>query len=88
MEKIRFKMSASYDIKVRGVLCTGKRGFCEMEILGRSLRWTEEGLEYEASDRHHQALPQGMGLCSESKMVRQSHGHARGDEARRIQGIV
>ena len=61
--------AALNDIKVRGVFCTGKRDVCEIEILGSSLRWTKEMLEYEASKRHHQALPQGMGLRKESEMV-------------------
>ena len=38
-----------YDVKVCGLLGSG-----ELEMLGRSLRWTEEGLEYEASDKHRQ----------------------------------
>ena len=33
-----------YDGKVRGVVCRGKRVVREMEMVGRDLRWTEEGL--------------------------------------------
>ena len=33
-----------YDVKVRGVLGSGKRDVHEIEILGRNLTWTEEGL--------------------------------------------
>ena len=61
--KIRSKMSEWYDIKVRGVQGTRQRDVREMEILGRNLRWTEEGLEYEANDRHPRALLEEMGLC-------------------------
>ena len=38
-------------------------------VLGRSSRWTEEGLVHEASDKHCQALLEGLGLCEESKTV-------------------
>ena len=41
----------------------------EMEMLGRNLRWTEEGLEYEASEKHLQALVEGVGLSQESKTI-------------------
>ena len=41
----------------------------EIEVLGRSLTWTEEGLEYEGSDKHRRALLEGLGLIEESKAV-------------------
>ena len=31
--------------------------------------WTKEGLEYEGSDKHRQALLEGLGLNEESKVV-------------------
>ena len=40
-----------------------------IEILGRSLTRTEEGLEYECSDKHRRALLEGLGLNEESKTV-------------------
>ena len=39
---------------------------CEIEILGRSLRWTQEGLEVEA-DKYHPSLLEGLGLSEEPK---------------------
>ena len=42
-----------YDVKVRGILGGGKRDVHEIEILGRNLTWTEEGLEYEGGDKQH-----------------------------------
>ena len=50
-----------------GILGSGKRDVREIEILGRSLRCTDEGLEYEASDKHRQAL--GWGLSEKYKTV-------------------
>ena len=32
-----------YDVKVRGILGSGKRGVREIEMFRRSLRWTERG---------------------------------------------
>ena len=56
LRKMRSRMCEWYDVKVRGTLGSGKRDVREIEILGRSLRWTEEGVEYEVSDRHRRAL--------------------------------
>ena len=33
------------------------------------MRWTDEGLAYEASGKHRQALLEGLGLSEESKTV-------------------
>ena len=43
LRKMRSRMCEGYHVKVRGILGSGKRNVREMEILGRSLRWTEEG---------------------------------------------
>ena len=54
---------------MRGLLGSGKRDVHEIEILGRNLTWTEEGVEYEGSDKHRRALLEGLGLKEESKAV-------------------
>ena len=57
------------NVKVRGILGSGKRDVHEIEILGRNLTWIEEGLEYEGSDKHRRALLEGWGLKEESMAV-------------------
>ena len=69
LKRIQAKMHECYGNKVRGVLGNGKRDVHEIEILGRSLTWTEEGLEYEGRDKHRQALLECLGLNEESKAV-------------------
>ena len=54
-EQILAKMHEWYDIKVRGILGSGKRDVHEIEVLGKKLTWTEEGLEYEGSDKQRRA---------------------------------
>ena len=49
LKRIQAKMHEWYDVKVRGIHGSGKRDVHEIEILGRNLTWTEEGLEYEAA---------------------------------------
>ena len=75
-------------LKVRGVLGSGKRDVHEIEILGRNLTWTEEGLEYEGSDKHRQALLEGLGLNEESIGGQQCSRETRGDWSRRGHGDV
>ena len=45
LRKMRSRMCEWYDVKVRGILGTGKRDVRKIEILGTSVTWTEEGLE-------------------------------------------
>ena len=53
---------------MRSILGSGKRDEREIETLGRSLRWTEEELEYEASDKRRQGLVEGVGLSEEEML--------------------
>ena len=58
-----------YDIKVRRILGSGRRDVQEIGVLGRTLRWTEQGLQHEAGGKHRQALLRGLGLDEDSKTV-------------------
>ena len=69
LKKIQAMVCEWYDVKVRGILGSGKRDEHEIEILGRNLTWTEERLEYERSDKHREALLEGLGLNEESMTV-------------------
>ena len=66
---MRSEMSEWYDVQVRGILGSGKRDVREMETLGKSLRWTDEGLECEANDKERQTHMEGMGSCKGSRAV-------------------
>ena len=52
LKRIRSKMSEGFDVWVRSILGSGESDVREIEILGRFPRWTEQGLEYEASGKH------------------------------------
>ena len=41
----------------------------KLKMLGRTLRWTDDGLEHEADEKHQQALLQGIGISVESKTL-------------------
>ena len=39
----------------------------KLKMLGRTLRWTDDGLKHEAGKTHKQALLLGIGMSAESK---------------------
>ena len=67
LEKIKEKMREWYVIKDPGTMCSGKNEIKEVTILGRTVRWTAEGLEYEADVRHRRRIMEAEGLEEDSK---------------------
>ena len=53
---IRDLMASWFEIKVRGILGGDARGVKEIIILGRVVRWTPNGIEYEADPKHRQQI--------------------------------
>ena len=56
-----------FEIKVRAVLGGGAGDDRETTVLGRTVRWQQWGIEYEADARHRDALLELFGLTSGSK---------------------
>ena len=56
-----------FEMKVRGRLGEGPNCEREMEILGRKLRLTEEGMEYEADGKHREKLMKLFGFLEGSQ---------------------
>ena len=50
-------------------LAAGSGTCTRLRYLTGTLTWTEEGLEYEGSDKHRRALLEDLGLNEESKAV-------------------
>ena len=69
LEKVKRMMQEWYDIKMRGIMGSGEDEVKEVEILGRRVRWTAEGIEYEGDGSHREALLSEEGLSGESKTV-------------------
>ena len=69
LEGIRRRMREWYEVKDRGIMGSGGDEIQEVEILGRSVRWTEDGIEYEGDGRHRQALMKEEGFGRESNAV-------------------
>ena len=60
------KMRSWYSIKLRGIVGPDPGDLKEIRILNRQLRWTTDGIEYEADDKHVQTIIKGVGLEEDS----------------------
>ena len=60
--EIAEQMKKVYELKVRGILGDSPEDDGEITILNRTLRWTSDGLEYRADDKHVQEITQYFGL--------------------------
>ena len=69
LEKIRGLFKKWYDVKDRGIMGSGTWDIKEVVILGRTLKFTEMGLDYTADSKHRDAILEELGLESESKSL-------------------
>eukprot|EP00973_Karenia_brevis_P035286 4866350-Karenia_brevis.AAC.1 len=73
-------MESWFEIKVRAVLGPEDKDDKEVTILGRVVRWTREGIEYEADPKHRRILLEYFGSDSRTKP-----GMANGDREDRVE---
>ena len=69
LEKVTDNMKQWCGIKGRGIMGSGKDDIKEVTILGRTVIWTAEGLEYEADAGHRKKVMEAEGLEEESNAV-------------------
>ena len=69
LEKIKAKMREWYVVKDWGMMGSEKNEIKEVTILGRTVRWTAEELEYEADAGHRRRIVEAEGLEEDSKAV-------------------
>ena len=60
-------MATWFDIIVRGILGMDQKDDKEMVILGRIVRWTEEGILYEADPKHRRLILEYFGFEGNAK---------------------
>ena len=73
-------MKKWYEVKVKARLGPDSGDDKVVEILGRQVRWTDEGIEYEADPRHRKIILEQLGLSENSKGL-MSNGKADADES-------
>ena len=76
---IRDLMKSWFEIKVRAMLGGDEKDDKEVVILGRIVRWTEGGLEYEADPKHRRLILEYFGFQGNTKALT----HNGGKEVRR-----
>eukprot|EP00973_Karenia_brevis_P066042 9179253-Karenia_brevis.AAC.1 len=60
-------MKEWFEIKVRAVLGPDPGDDKEVTILGRGVRWVEEGIEYEADPKHRKTIMEYFGFNDKTK---------------------
>ncbi|MFM7980765.1 MAG: hypothetical protein ACKPKO_15740, partial [Candidatus Fonsibacter sp.] len=65
----REQIRGKFEAKVEGRLGPGKLEVNTMRALDRLIYWTEEGIEYEADQRHAEIMVSEFGLGVDSKRV-------------------
>ena len=69
LEKMRGFSKKWYDMKERGIMESGTGDVKEVVILGRTLKFTEMGLEDTADGKHRDTILEELGLEPESKSL-------------------
>jgi hypothetical protein len=67
LDVVESKMKEWYELKVKARLGDGPEDDKETDILGRVVRCTAAGFEYEADPRHRQKLIEALGFSEKSK---------------------
>eukprot|EP00973_Karenia_brevis_P051500 7151274-Karenia_brevis.AAC.1 len=62
-------METWFEIKVRAILGPEERDDKEVTILGRLVRWTNEGIEYEADPKHRKLVMDYFGFDEKTKPI-------------------
>ena len=65
--EIAEQLKETYELKIRGIMGDEPGDDKDIVILNRTLRWTEEGLEYRADDKHVREILKHFGLDENSK---------------------
>ena len=69
LDWFRRGISAVFEVKFRGRIGPEDTGLKSIRILSRVVHWTEEGIEYEADQRHAEVIVNGLELGRGVKSV-------------------
>ena len=69
LDWLESQLEGTYELRKGGRLGPGDRDAKEILVLSRAIRWTEQGLEYEADPRQGEGLLEGLGLAGDCKSV-------------------
>eukprot|EP00973_Karenia_brevis_P001881 255607-Karenia_brevis.AAC.1 len=60
-------MEEWYEIKIRAILVPDRGDDKEVVIFGRLVKWTEQGIEYQADPKHRRIVLEYFGFSEDSK---------------------
>jgi hypothetical protein len=69
LDWFRNKISTKYEVKFRGRLGRGPKDDKAIRILNRVVEWDEEGIKYEADQRHAEIIFKDLGLAGGKSVV-------------------
>ena len=69
LDCLQLQLEGKYKTRLGGRQGPGDQDSKDALMLNRAIRWTEQGLEYEADPRHGERLLEGLGLAGECKSV-------------------
>eukprot|EP00973_Karenia_brevis_P030247 4169084-Karenia_brevis.AAC.1 len=69
LKRVRKYMEEWYEIKVRAILCPEISDDKEVVILGKIVRWTDQGIEYEAEPKHRRIVLEDFDFSDDSKSL-------------------
>ena len=67
LKDVQGHMRSWYEIKMRGVIGPDGDDLKETRILNRMVRWTDDGIEYEADDKYTRTIVADLSLQTDSK---------------------
>ena len=85
LDMLKAKMEEKYELKENYRIGPGPEDAREARILNRIVRWTADGLEYEADPRQGEKMVESLGLGGAKSLgtpgVKQTHGAVKEDRA-------
>ena len=80
LDWIKSLMEVWFEIEVREVLGWEEGGLKEITLLGRVIRWTEKGIEYEADPGHRKMVLNYFGLGEQSRESVSTNGEKEAED--------
>jgi hypothetical protein len=74
------EMKKWFEIKVRAILGPEEKDDKEVVILGRRVRWTKSGIEFQADPRHRRVLAEHFGFGADSAAAAHNGDHERKED--------
>ena len=86
LDVVEEKMKEWYEVKVKARMGPEQKDCKEVSVLGRILRCTEDGYEYEADPKHRELILEQLGMDNESKGLK-VNGRVEEEKDEEVEGL-